>query len=144
MGQLLWESEGGGLGGLAQETWVSELSKASVAAEKYLTKEEKAKAAAAAANDFTATDPGAPLEVTAPELQQADPEEVNAQLEVVKSGFRKFFTEDIPNWWNNNIAPFFTGEFWAEKWAAITAWWDTTVAPIFTGEFWSEKFFAMG
>ena len=69
-----------------------------------------------------------------------------------------FFTKAVPEWWNNNIAPWFTKEKWQElgekmkegissKWqefkdwwgnTAIVQWWDNNVAPWFTKEKWQE------
>lgn len=69
-----------------------------------------------------------------------------------------FFTKAVPEWWNDNIAPWFTKEKWEElgekikegissKWqefkdwwgnTAIVQWWDNNVAPWFTKEKWQE------
>ena len=69
-----------------------------------------------------------------------------------------FFTEAVPNWWNEHIAPWFTKEKWKElgeniksslsnKWTefkdwwgntAIVQWWSNNVSPWFTKEKWKE------
>ena len=69
-----------------------------------------------------------------------------------------FFTKAVPEWWNNNVAPWFTKEKWQElgekmkegissKWqefkdwwgnTAIVQWWNNNVAPWFTKEKWQE------
>ena len=67
-----------------------------------------------------------------------------------------FFTEAVPNWWNNHIAPWFTKEKWTElgkkakegiegklnefkeKFKPIKTWWDNHIAPWFTKEKWKN------
>ena len=69
-----------------------------------------------------------------------------------------FFTESLPKWWNENIAPWFTKEKWQElgenmkngitaKWqefetwwkdTAIVQWWNNNVSPWFTKEKWQD------
>ena len=68
----------------------------------------------------------------------------------------------IKDWWNTNIAPFFTKKFWqdkfdsvrsaaeekfaaakkaiTDKWNEVKTWWNTNVAPKFTKAYWQEKF----
>lgn len=68
----------------------------------------------------------------------------------------------IKDWWNTNIAPFFTKKFWqdkfdsvraaaseklaaakkaiTDKWSEVKTWWNTNVAPKFTKAYWQEKF----
>lgn len=67
-----------------------------------------------------------------------------------------FFTQEMPNWWNNNIAPWFELSRWkdlassitesiTEAWdstvgewkTSISNWWNANVAPWFTLEKWN-------
>ena len=70
--------------------------------------------------------------------------------------------DGIKNWWNTSIAPFFTKEYWknkfdpikkavsekltevkttiSNKWNDVKNWWSTTVAPKFTKKYWADKF----
>ena len=67
-----------------------------------------------------------------------------------------FFTQEMPNWWNNNIAPWFELSRWKElassitesitdawnstvaEWSSsISDWWSSNVAPWFTLEKWN-------
>jgi hypothetical protein len=66
------------------------------------------------------------------------------------------------DWWEANIAKYFTKEYWIEKWNAIVAgatdawnafvsfftetiptWWNEKIMPIFTKEYWKEKWNAI-
>ena len=69
--------------------------------------------------------------------------------------------EELKSWFNTNIAPKFTKEFWAakwevarktaseklseikkvitDKWGEIKTWFGTNIAPKFTKEYWTEK-----
>ena len=69
----------------------------------------------------------------------------------------------IPNWWNNNVAPWFTKDKWlttaqsikdgiSEKWnefvdwwnnTAIVTWWNENVSPWFTKEKWVDLLVGM-
>ena len=69
-----------------------------------------------------------------------------------------FFTEAVPKWWDDNIAPWFTKEKWqkigqnmkdglSNKWTefkewwgntAIVQWWNENVSPWFTIEKWQQ------
>ena len=73
--------------------------------------------------------------------------------------------EDLKKWFNENIAPKFTKEFWVGKWEnvrkgaedklteikkgitdkvdEITSWFSTNVAPMLTIDYWKEKFDGM-
>ena len=70
-----------------------------------------------------------------------------------------FFTKAVPEWWNDNIAPWFTKEKWQElgeniknglsdKWnefkdwwgdTALVQWWNNNVCPWFTKDKWQEE-----
>lgn len=75
------------------------------------------------------------------------------------NGVTSFFTEQIPNWWTNDIMPWFTFERWKElfynighafgdslKWVVqtwtttIPNWWETSVKPWFTLQKWIDLF----
>ena len=71
---------------------------------------------------------------------------------------KDFFEKSIPEWWNNNVAPWFTKEKWAaefehvkqaatDKWneikkwwseTAIVKWWNDSVTPWFTKKKWED------
>lgn len=72
------------------------------------------------------------------------------------SSIINFFTTEMPKWWNNNIAPWFTLEKWSglvssigtsikNVWSStvgqwitdISAWWNNNVSPWFTLEKWT-------
>ena len=74
-----------------------------------------------------------------------------------------FFAEAMPNWWNNNIAPWFTLERWNSlvstigtsikniwsstvgTWATnISSWWNNNVAPWFTLGKWTSVVSSIG
>ena len=81
--------------------------------------------------------------------------------ENVLTTFKNLWT-DTKAWWNTNVAPKFTKEYWRttfdvirtavrdklaevkdaaiEKWGDIKKWFDTNVAPKFTKEYWVDKF----
>ena len=83
---------------------------------------------------------------------------ITKACETAWESVEKFFKESVPNWWNENIAPWFTVEKWQEigenmkqglsnKWnefkewwgnTAMVQWWDENVAPWFTKEKWEE------
>lgn len=74
------------------------------------------------------------------------------------TGVRTFFQKSIPDWWNNDVAPWFTKEKWQElaqpikdsiagKWGELKEWWNSLgpvkwwkedVEPWFTAEKWKE------
>ncbi|WP_312694121.1 hypothetical protein [Caproiciproducens sp.] len=74
------------------------------------------------------------------------------------TGVRTFFQKSIPEWWNKDIAPWFTKEKWQElaqpikdsisgKWDELKTWWNSLgpvkwwkedVEPWFTAEKWSN------
>lgn len=91
--------------------------------------------------------------------------EIKSKWKVFCEDFSKGWTNmwtGIKNWWNTNIAPFFTKKFWKDKfdsikqgvseklaevktaisnkWNDIKNWWNTTVAPKFTKDYWKTKF----
>lgn len=141
MGEILWKGEGKGLGGLEKQAWVSQLNQTAVAAEKYLTKEEKNKNKPGVSfGGLTFTPPtfgpGADIPVT--DLTNPDAQAILTEWQQIQAMFAKFFNEDLPGWWNTNLAPMFTGEFWGNMWKNVVDWWDTTIAPIFTEEFWEN------
>ena len=143
MGKILWKSEGKGLGGLEKEAWVSQLNQTAVIAEKYLTKEEKDKSKPGISfGGLTFTPPtfGPGADIPVADLTNPDADTVLTEWQKIQQMFMKFFNEDIPNWWNNNLAPYFSGEFWGNLWSNISQWWSSTVAPIFTSEFWGNMF----
>lgn len=71
---------------------------------------------------------------------------------------KNFFLQALPNWWNTNVAPWFTAAKWqglfnevkvaaANKWQEIKDWWNNTaivkwwkedVAPWFTAKKWQD------
>lgn len=82
--------------------------------------------------------------------------------EVVDS-IKKFFSEwgkSISDWWNNDVAPWFTAERWSKLWedtkkwfadgwnsivtwwatSTLVVWWNENVAPWFTIEKWMDLF----
>lgn len=81
---------------------------------------------------------------------------------------KQFFVDlwdGIKSWWNSNVAPKFTAEYWknkfnvikeaiasklnevkqtaTEKWEAIKSWFSTNIAPKFTLDYWKNKFGVM-
>lgn len=71
---------------------------------------------------------------------------------------KNFFTQDVPKWWNTNVAPWFTVTKWQglfnqvktaaqTKWneivtwwnnSAIVKWWNSYVSPWFTAKKWQD------
>ena len=108
MGRLLWNSEGGGLGALAKEKWVSDLTVAATAASNYFNLQSE--------NENVT---GSPQNTATPEIMEQIPEEaipdaVGATtkdwLELVK----EFITVKIPQFWTEYVKPLFSREFWKD------------------------------
>lgn len=86
-------------------------------------------------------------------------QDITKNCEIAWNAVEGFFTQAVPKWWNDNIAPWFTKEKWksigknmkeglAEKWiefadwwenTAVVQWWNNNVAPWFTKEKWQEE-----
>ena len=82
--------------------------------------------------------------------------DITSAVEKAWNVVEDFFTEEVPKWWNDNIAPWFTKEKWQElankakegletkwnefkeKFKPFQDWWDTKVQPWFTKEKWQE------
>jgi hypothetical protein len=114
MGQLLWGNEGKGLGKLQQEEWVSQLNQTATLAEKYLVAEEEKNSSPGVTHTEEPVVEGSGGERPEDIVPELTPEAAPAlsAWEQFKLAFANFFTQDIPNWWNTYIAPFFTAEFW--------------------------------
>lgn len=90
-------------------------------------------------------------------------DEVKQKLSEWWDGIVQFFTEALPSWWNETVAPWFTFEKWSEllynighafgqAWGSVVSfwtesvptWWNESVAPWFTLEKWAELFSSIG
>lgn len=176
MGRLLWESEGGGLGALEKERWVSDLTSSSVAMGKYFSAKEASEKASERGGNVTGVETASTSGETesGANIPSFDETPIIGQLETVKGSFAKFFTVDIPNWWNNSVVPFFTTSIptffegikqsfadffevdiptWFDSFkrmivnfftVEIPRWWNTYIAPYFTEEYWVNQMDSLG
>ena len=87
------------------------------------------------------------------------------ELDIFSENTKKVFKQlwsDVKSWWNTNVAPKFTKEYWKSKFETIRAaikdkleeaktaitekygevknWFNQTVAPVLTKEYWKTKF----